>query len=253
MSHYTEGVLQAYLDDEVASGTRAAVAAHVDACTACASRLEELRELASTFTSAVQFGDVQSQPRVEVASLRARARRTGWGGPVAAPRTAWLRAASIVVAVSAVAAAAVPGSPVREWLASALRDEPDAPAQQAPSAPAPAVSGPEERGAMHILPADGRIKVEIQGATGGTVVRVHLGDDERASVEGNWQSLRTRAGIMTVVGGTGELEIVLPRKAQSATVEVDGRTYVQKNGDQLKFLGPKADTVGGDVVFRPGK
>ena len=60
MSHFTEGVLQAYLDDEVAADARAQVGAHVSGCADCAERLQELRGLNQTLSSAL--GQLDGEP-----------------------------------------------------------------------------------------------------------------------------------------------------------------------------------------------
>lgn len=254
MSHFTEGVLQAYLDDEVAADTRAQVAAHVSGCNACAARLQELRDLDTAFTAALQGVDVTPTPAGALAELRMRARRRPFASRWAASRTALARAAMLVLGITLVAAATVPGSPVRGWLAkvwsSVTADhEPVSPVttQEAPAAPA------EEPTRTGIAPDDqGRIRILLQSLATGSRVHVVLVDGERAAVEATGR-FRTAAGLLEVTGGSGEIRISLPRNVESATVEVDGRLYVTKEGADLRFLGPAADTVGAELIFRPGR
>src|SRR5687768_14847335 len=138
MSHYTEGVLQAYLDGEVAGDARAAVSAHVADCSACSARLFELRDLAAAFSGALQIGDVPALPTAAIAALRRRKVRNPWAARFSGSPAALMRAAGLVLGISAVGAAAVPGSPVQEWLVRVWRGVTDQPeATQPVVTPAP--------------------------------------------------------------------------------------------------------------------
>src|SRR5687768_4437285 len=114
MTHLGEGTLQEMLDDELPPGARAQAEAHLASCPACAGELAELRGLTAR-TSAL-LGLVEAAPPVLAAQARfARHRRTG--GALAEARRALPRAAVLLLFVAgAAAAAAVPGSPVREWV-----------------------------------------------------------------------------------------------------------------------------------------
>ena len=252
MSHYTEGLLQAYLDQEVATDARAAVDTHVSTCSACADRLQELTELNAAFSAALQLGDVRALPDAARSELRVRARRPAWAR--LGSSIPLLRAALFVLGITAVGAAAVPGSLVQNWLvrgwralSGAERQTVAAPVAEPAAQPVPA----ETPGAFYMTPAEGRVRVVLQAADQGTIVHVNVVDSERASIQGSWRSIRTRAGQMEIVGGRGDLRILLPRSVANATVEVDGKVYVSKIGEELKFHGPTA--VGQDLIFRPGR
>src|SRR5262245_41012312 len=116
MSHFTEGVLQAYLDNEAAADARAQVDAHVAGCSACAARLQELRTANDTFAAAVGVIDTKVLTSGALAEVRARAAQQGWRERFASSRRTLRRAAILVLGLTAAAVATVPGSPFRDWL-----------------------------------------------------------------------------------------------------------------------------------------
>ncbi|HSJ07386.1 MAG TPA: hypothetical protein VK936_11810, partial [Longimicrobiales bacterium] len=162
-----------------------------------------------------------------------------------------------------VAAAVVPGSPVREVLsitftrlAQLVQAEPEI-VTLPPAAPVEAPAAPREAMGMAILPADGRIRVILHAPAGGVDVRVRLVDAARARVETTTDQpdmrLRSAAGRVEVMGlRAGELSIDIPRSVQTATVEVNGRAWVVKAGDQLQLAGPAGLDQGTEVRFRIG-
>lgn len=121
MSHLDEGQLQAFLDDQLSGRDRAAAAEHLMACAACRAIHEELRRSQAVFSSTIPLLD-----GVEPVAVPRVSRRRAFRLPVA-----FARAAALVLFLAATAAAAVPGSPVREWVAQMLDREPQ-------SAPRPA-------------------------------------------------------------------------------------------------------------------
>ena len=240
MSHFTEGVLQAYLDDEVAADARVQVSAHVSDCANCAARLQELRELNASFASAMGSLDARTITTVSLADLRKRAAKESWRDRWAGSRRYLTRAAVLILGVTV---AAVPGSPVRAWLAETwndlTQDEPVAapPVQEPPLTPEPT---PPPTG-FTVHPRAGTIQVMLESLAPGTVVRVVLTDSNRAFVEASGGSttakFRTSTGQAVITGGDqGEIRISVPR-AVNGTVELNGRPLVVKQGEELRFVG----------------
>ncbi len=257
MSHFTEGVLQAYLDDEVAADARAQIAAHVVGCSACAGRLQELHELNDTFASAVGLVDAPALPAAALAEVRARAARQPWRERWAGSSRTLARAAMLVLGLTGVAVAAVPGSPLREWLVQTWQSfrQP----QQEVVAPVPAAAPQPEAPptGMRLEAAEGRIRISLREPAADTRIHVILIDGTRALVEttGNAAARRiaTGSGWLELTGtGAGDLRISLPRGVSNATIEVDGRVLLTKEGDDLRYLGTTADTAGAELIFRPG-
>ena len=240
MSHFTEGVLQAYLDDEVAADARVQVHAHVSDCANCAARLQELRELNASFASAIGSLNTRTSTTVSLADLRKRAAKETWRDRWAGSRRYLTRAAVLILGVTV---AAVPGSPVRAWLVETwnglTQDEPAAvpEVQEPPLAPEP--TPPPTGFAVH--PRAGAIQVILESLAPGTVVRVVLTDSNRAFVEASGGSatakFRTSTGQAVITGGDqGEIRISVPRGV-NGTVELNGRPLVVKQGEELRFVG----------------
>src|SRR5687768_1251990 len=253
MSHYTEGVLQAYLDGEVAADTRAGVDAHVAGCSACADRLQELRQLNGTFAAALQLIDVEAIPAAAYAQLEFRARNRRWTERFAGSRAALTRAAALVLGVTLVAAAAVPASPLRGWLVrvwNSIATSNTESATQMPAGPTAVPAAPSPPNAFLFVPVDGRVRVTLTALASGTKVHVKLVDDERGKLESSGGRVITGTGRIELVGSdAGIVKISLPRGATEATVEVDGRVYVRKAGSELIFHGPNADALTPEVIF----
>ncbi|HSL72108.1 MAG TPA: zf-HC2 domain-containing protein [Longimicrobiales bacterium] len=256
MSHYPEGVLQAYLDDEVGADARAQVDAHVSACADCSARLQDLRQLDALFTSAVQTVDVRTIPAAALAELQVRAQQRGWRERFAGSPRALARAAMFVIGISAVAAATVPGSPLRGWLIDtweAITSDQETVAPPAQPQPEPEVAATAARATA----SNGRIRVLLRAPDPSSRVHVVLIDGERAVVEATGAAVaprtRTGSGWVELVGGAGDIRISLPRGVPRATVEVDGRLYLSKEGADLRVFSPTVDTAGAELIFRPGR
>lgn len=247
MAHIEEGMLQAYLDNEVVA--RAELDTHLAQCTTCAAELDRLRSASQLFASVVHANDIVAPTSAAFTAIRA-ARRPIVRKPAALVRVPLARAAMLLVGLAAVASAAIPGSPVRAWISEALRsvggvqqDETAIPAVQPAPEPAPS----DERGAaaVTIEPADGRILVVLSGATAEATVRVRLVKTPRASVQvsdATAQSrFRTGPGRIEAVSiGSAEVVVEIPRAALEARVELDGRPVFEKNRDQLRLHEPPA-------------
>ena len=253
MSHFAEGVLQAYLDDEVAADARVQVNAHVGECAVCAARLQDLRELGAAFSTAVESADITPIPMAALAELRVRAGQYSWRERMRGARRQFRRAAIVVIGVTAAGVAAVPGSPVRDYLIGVWRSLTSD--QQAPVAPPAAVKEtpapePDSPIGHAVTPAGGRVRIALVGQANGTAVRVTLVDADKARIRasnGTAPRFTIGAGEATLQGGSGEIHIELPRTA-AGSIEVDGRVFVTSEGGALRFYGPNSDTVGSNLI-----
>jgi len=254
--HLSEGTLQALLDRELPPGERSAAEAHLTACGECAAAARELRSLRERASALLVSGDVPAPMAQAQMSLRARrARRGQWGGEA---RRALLRAAVLVLAFAGVAAAAVPGSPVREWIERTVLPARKAALPpthgRAPVPPAREAAAPGAPTGVSIRPDAGVVRVVLSGASPRLQVIVRAVDGDHAGVlaRGRARSgarFRTGAGRIEVVGaGPGEIEVEIPRTARAATVEVNGRVRVAKDGDSLRVLAPAGEPGGSPAV-----
>lgn len=279
--HPGEDRLLAYMDDELHDGERRIVARHLEACDACAATLEELRGAARLLSTSLEVIE-RPVPEVDPGELRRRAGvrhlaspragttrvrgdpRSGSSGPEDAsrvratgerPRRSLLAAAVLLLAFTG-AAAAIPGSPLRAWLSDSARsiaslfqtDEragATAPEQEAIDAATRLPSG------VAVEPSGGRVWISIRSPSPDALVRIRLVDEPRAVVLAADARYRTGPGrIEVIAAGAGDLRVELPRAATAATVEVDGRVVVEKDGGNLRLLTP-ADTSGSEIFLRP--
>jgi anti-sigma factor RsiW len=272
MSHPAEGTLQALLDGELPRADRAEVELHLRGCSACRGEAERLRAAAAALTAALALVD-RPAPTERALAATSRRRWRRWVG-VDAGRV-MRRAAVLVLGVATVASATVHGSPVRGWIAglvhrvapSAAPGPDNTPAAVPGGAPGAATAGAPAAGAaapgahpaasaagVSVLPELGRVRVVLTAPSPELRIRVRLSDDTysdvRASGLASGARFRTGPGRVEVSGaGAGEVEVVIPRGARSAVVEVDGHPYFRKDGDGIRLLAPASDSSGSEVVF----
>lgn len=274
MTHPSEGVLQTFIDGELAVEERARVAAHLEACADCGGELQALRAAAALFSAAVRRGDVAIAERDLTATRAAILRRAEAsrarpalqilppsGERAVAVRRAFLKAAVLVLLVAGAASAAVPGSPVRRFFVGLWHEttrllgfRTEAPRAPVPVRLAPAAApAPAPPSGVSVLPEAGQIHIVVRDAARGLRVHVRVLDTDRASVEADGPAasahFRTGPGRIEVSGGgAGDLRIGIPRSAEHAFVEVDGKPVFAREAGRSRRLAP-ADTVGGEAVF----
>ena len=259
MTHVDEGTLQAYLDGELGAAERSGLMRHVASCGSCSGALEELRAAALELSLALGHLEPAAPAGTAYAAVRqAAAHRPVSIMPAAGTaryaRRALARAAILVLGLAAAASAAIPGSPLREWLLSTLRDM-RAEETTAPAVRTPAVPAAERMAGLAVAPVNGVVRISVTGAAKECQIRVRLVEAEVASVYAIGAAADARfesgAGRVEVIGaGPGEVRIDLPASAQNAVVEVDGRAVASSAGGELRVLAPAADTSAAELVFR---
>jgi hypothetical protein len=248
MEHPADGTLLEWIDGRLPGSTAAALEGHVGGCRTCTAEAERLRLLSATFERALSVLDPAVSTQMAYAALQRR-RRAAWmpGG-----RRALARAAVLLLAVAGIASATLPGSPVRAWIGERFGGAAEVPSSaRPPAAPAEPLAGVE------ILPREGSVHVVLTNAGGGLRVRVRLADAEYVDVRGTGAAagarFRAAPGRITVDGAEGgEVHIALPRRLRHAVVTVGGRTYLVKEGEQMRVLTAGVDTAGSELVFRVG-
>jgi anti-sigma factor RsiW len=254
MSHPGEGTLLALLDGQLGEEERRAAERHVADCAACTAEMRALRGMNAAFARAV--GQVEAPARVAEALMAVHARRApGWG----AGRRALGRAAVLLLGFAGIAYAAVPGSPVRHWLARAAAPSPAAPAAPPPLRPAPPAAVPVEASpsGVSISPDDGGVRVVLTGSSPDLRVRARVFDGERVEVTARGAAaaarFRTGPGRVEVVGArAGEVTVLIPRSARTAVVEADGRVLLSRQDGRTRVLAPVVDDAAPGMVFRVG-
>jgi hypothetical protein len=221
MIHIDDGVLRAFLDDELPSSEAAAIRTHVLDCGACRARRDELGRAADVVASALGLlpsgepaADSWDRVRTSLSTpLPGRGERRGGGFG-----TRWMaRAAGIVLFTAGGAAAALlPGSPLRTW----LTDDP-VPIETAVTEVA-AASTPGIRSAV----ASERADVALV-APAGVEVAVHRAGD-RAGVFGPEEArFRIEGDRLYAESTIGPLRVELPPSVRDAVVTVNGVLRVE--------------------------
>ncbi|HEX8692362.1 MAG TPA: zf-HC2 domain-containing protein [Longimicrobium sp.] len=258
--HLAEGILQALLDAELPPPERAEAEAHLAACPACAGELRALRAAGERTSALLAQADVAAPVAQAQMSFRRR-RMAARQHRFVEARRALLRAAVLVLGLAGVAAAAVPGSPVRAWIEDAVLPRERSPqAQEIQPAPAPAAAPAPDLGApsgVTVPVRDGRVRVALTGAADlRLVVQSTPEPGARVLYRGPEHRARfhTSPGRIELAGARGgEVTVELPQAAEAAAVEVNGQVYVAKDGDELRPLVPQAGPESTDeLVFRVG-
>ncbi|HEX2189666.1 MAG TPA: zf-HC2 domain-containing protein [Longimicrobiaceae bacterium] len=255
MPHAAEGTLQALLDGELSRAEGAEVERHLETCPACRAEAERLRAASDGLTAALALLD---RPAATGRALDQLGRRR-WRRWVGVDSGQVLRRAAVLVLGVASLASATPGSPVREWIGELLHGAgaESAPGGLAAVAPVSTPDAPpagEASAAVSVLPDLGRVRVVVTAPSPDLRIRVRLSDDSYSDVRATGAAagarFRTGPGRVEVSGaGPGEVEVVLPRSARSATVEVDGRPYFRRDGEGIRLLAPASDSSGSEIVF----
>ena len=251
MNHLDDGTLQAFLDDELRPAERADAAEHLLGCRRCRAAKDDLVRAHSVFSEAVSVLDVDAPSRSAPGSGRGFGRGFGRGSGRGLGVGALAKAAGLVLLVSAAASAAVPGSPVREWIVRTVSPEPvaEAPAMAA-TEPVPA---PVPMPAGVSLPAGAPVDVLLSGLDGTTVRLVPI-DGESVAVSALGVEtdpvFRTAAGRIEVRDAVGgEITVSVPRSAERARLMVNGELYAECEAGEVRVHVP-AETVDGAHVWR---
>jgi hypothetical protein len=248
-----EGELQALTDGELPPPERVAAETHLAGCPACAAALRGLQGVHERAATLLARADVPAPVAQATMSMRARRLRAGrW----AEARRTLARAAVLVVALAGVAVA-VPSTGVREWIQQAVLPARKAPLDPAMRPASPAPAAPAQRPAaaevtpraLGIHPDGGVVRLSLTRVPPQVEVRVHLVDGEvggllargDASSRAQFASGAGKLGLDVAGARDGVVEVQLPRGARKATLEVNGRLTVAKDGDALRVLTPQGE------------
>lgn len=249
--HVEDAALLALIDGESIAGEDD-LRGHLASCEHCAIRLEGLRFVDRRVSGALAELDLTTPWAEMPDALRQAARDavTPISAPSASPEDAvrlerrrgrlasWRPAvaAAGLVFVLAVGAAAIPGSPVREFMVdsfSALFDD----------------VGPDDAGpsVVAVDPVDGAVRVVVLGATSELRITIRAGETARAAVSARRASFAVEAGEVRVTDARGDLTIELPPGVE-AVVEVDGTPVARSLNGMIEVL-PGADVVEAAIVL----
>lgn len=256
MEHPSDGMIQALLDGETA-GSETEIRDHLSACPRCRSMAGERSRRLDLLREALSLLDAPPPSRKAREDIlrRGRAQRS-WARVV---RRNLPRAASIVLLLTAGAAAALPGSPVRSWLGRGWAEisrsggEAAAPGvkQGESGPPEDAVPSPGAVGAT--IPATGeRIELRVSGLRpGASLIVLLVGGDEASIFAEEGTRFRSQAGGLEATDPPGDVTLEIPASAPEVRLMVNGRLYLAKRGEELDILGPVSTRTPTEIRFAP--
>ena len=243
MTHLDEATLVALRDRE---DVPPEAIRHMGSCAWCAEALEDAtvreRKIEEMLSSLDEEGMEREAARVAV---RARLDREIERRAAARPwwRPAHLGRAAAVLLVAAGAVAALPGSPVREWIAepavTATGGDTEATASQ--EAEPSAVTVPVDQDGLQILVSSLGPLAELEVVwIGGAAARVEAPAGSRFTYA---------AGRVEALVAGGPVRVELPRAGGPLQLEVDGTPYLTRSGDGLRVEGPVGDRSDERILF----
>lgn len=287
MEHLDEGLIQAFLDKETTGTDGAQVQVHLDVCAECRNQVRLQGERLSQVGEALRLLDLkpkleEARGRVRAWAMEGREESTTEGyktvtetsvpagerPTVTRAAASWWRslgslpkAASIALLLSAAAATALPGSPVRQWImdgwhaftgnTATQTDQGEAVSGQPEAALEGAVSVPEETGAS-ILPGGEGVEVWVQELSAGAEVSVLWTDDDQVRIfSGEGTGYRTANGRLEAVSPTGSVRIQIPRTLRNVVVGANGQVLMRKTGNSLEVLVPTLNRTPDEIRFAP--
>lgn len=242
--HPGDGRLQAYLDGELAMDAAEAVERHLLRCPPCQARLDDLRRAEEEVSEALTLLDGSSDRPGDREALLWELRRRSGLRRSGRHRERLAAAAVVVLLLGAGAAAAMPGSPVRDWL---FGSDEGAPASLSTPEAVPSDPGP----ALSLELQAGEARIEVEGFPSSVPIEVRTAARARAEVDAPvGASFQAGPGWVRVTGGSGEgiLRIELPETARSVRIEVDGRPRAELSEGRLRVDGnPVGDETGDET------
>ncbi len=278
MTHFSDGQLQAYLDDELKPNEGREIEQHLRSCPGCVSALDQLDRAGRITTSALAALDTipeeatlwdglnERTGTIQLQAERRRRHRT---------RRRRLWAASLLLAISAGAlGAAFPASPLRAWMMDAWErvvrifegsaGEPTPPPTldtepgpaASPDAPLSGERGseaappsPEEAG-LYADASLGPVEIELRELSPGAVVEVVFVDGSLTGVFATVEArFRSGPGRLEATIPSGGARVEVPRLTGQVLLLADGDLLLQKDGDSLIVQGAVRERDQNRIVF----
>ena len=251
--HPDEGLILAFRDGELPDET-ADTGSHLEECPECTQVVLKQGEDALALSGALSLLD--TEPPTERARARILSVERELRSPWRRVRRNLPRAASFAVLLTAGAAAALPGSPLRRWAVQGWESISGSSAASstlpAEGDPAPSIEGSGSQGVVGAtLPVSGQeieIRVEMPGEEG--ALWVVLVEGTRAGIfAGEGTRFRTEEALLEARDARGEVRLEVPLGVSRVVVTVNGEIYLRKIGEELHILGPVTDRTPGEIHF----
>lgn len=218
---------------------------HLASCHACTRALDALESEAAMHARDLVLLD-HALPRVSVEAVMARAR--------ARPRRrAGLIAAGVgFLLFAGAAAAALPGSPVRDYMRRFLvprRAASVTPSSRVIDAPAPRDVEQSSTGVAFVPSRGAEIRFDATQVDGTLRLSMVEGASIRITHRGGTAAYRVTADGVSVdnTGSTADFELVVPQTVSRVRVRVDTRTVFEREGGSIRTTAPR-DSMGVYVI-----
>jgi hypothetical protein len=234
--HLDEEQVQQLLHGELAESDERAARAHLEGCPECEARLAEATRDAAMMSALLGHLD-HPAPGVTAEVIASRAHGPGGG------RLRW--AAGVLLALGAAGAAyAVPGSPVRSWVAAIAewiqgRPEPARLAPVAPQSSGPALAG------IAVIPGP-RFVIQFTTPQVEGRASVSLTKGTEVVVQGPIGAATFTSGVDRLVienaGSVADFDIQIPEAAPWVEIRVGNVRVLLKEGSRITTAAPAAST-----------
>jgi hypothetical protein len=203
---------------------------HVEACDACREALDSAKVRAAEVASDLETLDLPID--VEAAKTRVRERMDAMRSAERPQRgRPWYvgRAAALLL-LTAGAAYALPGSPVRDWISPSATHDDESAGVTGPRAPEPL--------GIEVDVPDGRIRITLRGMIAESELEVVWLDTPTARISAALGSSYSLAeGHLQATVTAGPVRVEIPRGASMISIEVNGRMVLQRSEDGLELPG----------------
>lgn len=257
MGHPDSGRILAFIDGEAGQEEAAEIQVHLGVCEACRSEEESLRATSRAITGAL--GALDTVPSIQEAKARFQARqqtprRSFWRSMGPLPK-----AASIALLLTGTAVSALPGSPVRRWVARGWElvaptttTDPAAVVDEAETPGPGALQGaiPETGAGLPVL--DQGVEISLQGLSPDAELRVVWIDGTEAWVyAGEGTRFTLLDARLEVEGPPGPVRVELPRGPGTVLLRLDGNVILRKAGEEVEIVAEVRERTSEGIVFEP--
>jgi hypothetical protein len=166
-------------------------------------------------------------------------------------------AAVLLLAAGIGGAAALPASPVRQWLSQLFpggSTEPAAGAVAPPAAADATAADIAARTTLIVDPLNGGVVITFVQPSPGVHIRVRLDDASGVEVLARGAAaaaqFRSARGQLTITAAAGgDVLLTIPHQLTRLSVIVDGQPYLSRLNGRIQILAPAADTAGAEIII----
>ena len=240
--HLDEERLQRLLDGELSSAAEARAREHLAGCEDCRSRLTATEREQEELFATLRALDRPAGAVTVAAVVGGGPRNVSRFPLVPRVRLAWAAGFAIALALGGIAYA-LPGSPLRAWVASLANGNAPGGAARI-EVPAPAPVAVAEMAGVSVPPGE-RLVVSFLHARAGAQVRIGWSDGAEVEVRAprGAASFESAAGTLRIDDREPVIyEVRIPRSAPEIEIEAEGASLFRKAGERV--TGPPPDAAG---------